>query len=678
MVNNIFHKGFYLDTLKRIKVISLIVIFLSVTASSINGLITLGSYYDNINNGGLIEKSILSLFDITSIISPISTLGVPILALVSFSYLYKRNESDFFESLPIKRSAMAISGILAVLTVFVVTMLSSVIVYLLITIPCIEIYYTIDFLSTVLEALAVLIAALFSSSVMLLGISVTGKPSSGVISTFLAIIVPRTVMSVFLDTLKEGNAALVDGKIFPFLNPTVNLHYSLIFGKFHAQENTWNYIYTAIISFVLLIIALLLFDKRGSEMVSCGYVKHRYRHAFAILFALLLIPLAIEFIIAFDNMALIGIILSILSLIIFVTFDKIEAGKRNRNRGGFAAFLCLLLLTVGYIFGVNIAQKSLLDYSPDADDIEYVSVMYDDDYSSWLEDFFATSYLQYSDYVEMRASNIRLNDREITEIISKALRENNDDNNENKMKMTVKIKSDKVHYRTVYLDSKDYYRIKEILSENEKYNEIWLNIDEGARYPKAYYNGVYIYHDMMGDILQTMRLEIEEYGIETYRYAEYQSYAVCSISYGVYYNGEEKTVSLPVYDYMIKTLEKLEYARKIVAEKEIADFKNELADSINRGTVSSISVYAYVGDNYYYLYLYSMDSDLDITGFRDDLCDVVSSDVIGESSAGTISITISTNGIFGGSRYYSFAINSEYSNEDIRAFFEKYDKYQIK
>lgn len=677
MKNNIFHKGFYLDTLKRIKVISLIVIFLSVTVSSVNGLITLGSYYDNINNGGLIEKSILSLFDISAIISPISTLGVPILVLVSFSYLYKRNESDFFESLPIKRSAMAISGILAVLTVFVATMLSSVIAYLLITIPCIEIYYTIDFLSTVLEVLAVLIAALFSSSIMLLGISVTGKPSSGVIAAFLAIIVPRTVMSIFLDTLKAGNAALVDGKIFPILNPTINLHYSLLLGKFHAQENAWNYIYTAILSLILLIIAIHLFNKRGSETISQGYVKHRYRHIFAIALAFLLIPLAIEFIISYDNMALIGIILSILALIVFVAFEKIEAGKRNKNRGGFIAFLCLLILTVGYVFGINIAQESLLNYSPDADDIEYISVVYDDSYSSWLEDLFESSYLQYYDYVEMRASNIELDDREIAEIISKALKDN-DFSNENKMKMTVKIKSGRVHYRTVYLDSEDYYRIKEILSENEKYNEIWLNIDEGARYPKAYYDGVYIYHDMMEDILYTMKSEIEKYGIEAYRSAEYESYAVCSISYSVYYNGEEKTVGLPVYEYMVETIEKLEQARKSVAEQNVSDFKNKLLDAINQGKLSSINVYVYTNDDYYYLYLPYVDSTFDIMKFSADLSDLVSSDVIGESSVGTISITISTDGIFGGSRYYSFAINSEYSGEEIKAFFEKYDEYQVK
>ena len=107
MKNRLFHSGFYKDTLRSIKGLNLCALILSAVVSSVFGFITISDYVAVSETGTSIEIKILSLFDIVSLAGFLSTVFVPILVFVAFSYLYKRNESDFFETIPVKREVMA-------------------------------------------------------------------------------------------------------------------------------------------------------------------------------------------------------------------------------------------------------------------------------------------------------------------------------------------------------------------------------------------------------------------------------------------------------------------------------------------------------------------------------------------------------------------------------------------
>jgi hypothetical protein len=373
----------------------------------------------------------------------------------------------------------------------------------------------------------------------------------------------------------------------------------------------------------------------------------------------------------FDDEGFLGIALGALTIVIFVVFERFGIGKGQKNRGGLVAFVILLFVTASLTLGLNGANVYLESYAPEADEIEYVSVISTDGGDDFLGGIFDDfNYLDYQNYVEKRAENIELRDKEIANIVSKALKEKGDVDDSDKRAVTVKIKSGgSVHYRTVYLSSDDYYRIDTALASNEKYNDIWQNVGDGARYPSTYYGGVYIYYDMLDGVLETMESEIEKYGVERYRASVYMDISVCDINYSVYIKGKEYSVSVPVFEYMTETVEKIENARKIIAENEYADFISKL-DAVGNGEMKANIYISYHGEDFScYLDLYPTES-MDFEGFADGLKAIVSSDTYEYSN--TINITFYSEEMWVTDYYYTFSTSSSVTEEDIKEFLIEY------
>ena len=422
MKNRLFHSGFYKDTLRNIKGLSLCALILSAVVSSVFGFITLSDYVAVSETGTSIEIKILSLFDIVSLAGFLSTVFVPILVFVAFSYLYKRNESDFFETIPVKREVMAISGSLAVMTAFLMVILTSAVLYFIITIPAIGKAYVIDAATFFLELLAVVIAAMFSIAASLVAISVTGVSAFGAIVAVAMFVVPRIVMTAFLNALASWNPSLVPGYIIPIFNSSMNIHYSLLFGGFLAQETPWNYVYTAVVAVLMLAIGIVLFKKRGSETITHKYGKHIWRHIMSILIAIVPVAYAATFLFDFERTGHVGIILALISVIAFAVHDKATAGRGVKNRGGIIAFISLIVISGAYCLGLNYADNVFASYLPSSSEIEYVSIVTTRNTDIFDDIFGIGNYLSYQEYVELRAENIEITDSEAIKIISDALK----------------------------------------------------------------------------------------------------------------------------------------------------------------------------------------------------------------------------------------------------------------
>ena len=677
MKNRLFHSGFYKDTLRNIKGLSLCALILSAVVSSVFGFITLSDYVAVSETGTSIEIKILSLFDIVSLAGFLSTVFVPILVFVAFSYLYKRNESDFFETIPVKREVMAISGSLAVMTAFLMVILTSTVLYFIITIPAIGKAYVIDVATFFLELLAVVIAAMFSIAVSLAAISVTGMQVSGTIVAIALFIVPRIVMTAFLNALASWNPSLVPGYIIPIFNSSMNIHYSLLFGGFLAQETPWNYVYTAVVAVLMLAIGVVLFKKRGSETITHKYGKHIWRHIMSILIAIVPVAYAATFLFDFERTGHVGILLALISVIAFAVHDKVTAGRGVKNRGGIIAFISLIVISGAYCLGLNYADNVFTSYLPSSSEIEYVSVVSTQNTDIFDDIFGIGNYLSYQEYVELRAENIEITDSEAIKIVSDALK-GGEDEEYDKRQVTVKIKSSgKVHYRKVYLSFEDYATIESILASNEEYNEIWQNVSEGARYPTAYYGNKRINHDMLDGILKTMEKEIAQHGVDRYRESSIYEISVSDIEYTVYHKGKEYTVSVPVFEYMTQTIECLEKARKTIAEREVEQLQSVLKQ-LETGELSAlVYVNCYIDDYYYYIEFSSSDSDVDAKAFTSDFLSIISTDTYGDFG-NWISISVSSEELWGESYYYSFSVDPDLTGEELKQFFIKYGESEYK
>ena len=667
MKNKIFHKGFYLDTLKRIKGFAIIAAVISVVYSAISAILVLTSYTSALSSKQFFEVEIISFLDMAPMSGFFAVFVAPIMTIYAFSYLFKRNESDFFEILPIKRGSMAFTGIVSVLSVIAASTIGSALIYIVITIPCIGNYYTIDFVNFALEILGMLIASAIGSAVTTVAISVTGTFASGALTAIALLITPRILMGFFTDTLKMLNPTLVEGKIIPLFNNSINLYYSFLKSQFVARENVWNYIYSSLLSVAAIIIAILLMTKRGSEWTTQSFVKNTPRHVFSIMLSLIPATFAIQCLLDFENVGIWGIVLLVVAIIVFCVAEKVSLSKGEKNHGGILAFVVLLSVTLLWFGAVKLVDKELSSYSPNADDIDYVSVVYAEGDDDWFSDLYEDKYRTYDQYVAMRAENIEIRDENVKKIIAAALKEKNDDSSADMLPVMVKISVDgKISYRKLYVTSDDYAKIDNALFANSEYDELWMNLSEGAMYPHTYVGGVYIYADTLGDVLTTMEHEIREYGIDVYRNGVYSKY---TIDYTVYYRGEKYNITVYVYDYMTETIKKLDEARKVVAENELSEMKSILDSAISSDHDFEVSVNCYGDDAYYYLYLSK--SDVDFDEFSTDLYGIVSSDSC-DGYYNQISILISEGGIFGKTYYYTFAINPDVTPEEIDAFFVKY------
>lgn len=667
MKNKIFHKGFYLDTLKRIKGFAIIAAVISVVYSAISAILVLTSYTSALSSKQFFEVEIISFLDMAPMSGFFAVFVAPIMTIYAFSYLFKRNESDFFEILPIKRGSMAFTGIVSVLSVIAASTIGSALIYIVITIPCIGNYYTIDFVNFALEILGMLIASAIGSAVTTVAISVTGTFASGALTAIALLITPRILMGFFTDTLKMLNPTLVEGKIIPLFNNSINLYYSFLKSQFVARENVWNYIYSSLLSVAAIIIAILLMTKRGSEWTTQSFVKNTPRHVFSVMLSLIPATFAIQCLLDFENVGIWGIVLLVVAIIVFCVAEKVSLSKGEKNHGGILAFVVLLSVTLLWFGAVKLVDKELSSYSPNADDIDYVSVVYAEGDDDWFSDLYEDKYRTYDQYVAMRAENIEIRDENVKKIIAAALKEKNDDSSADMLPVMVKISVDgKISYRKLYVTSDDYAKIDNALFANSEYDELWMNLSEGAMYPHTYVGGVYIYADTLGDVLTTMEHEIREYGIDVYRNGVYSKY---TIDYTVYYRGEKYNITVYVYDYMTETIKKLDEARKVVAENELSEMKSILDSAISSDHDFEVSVNCYGDDAYYYLYLSK--SDVDFDEFSTDLYGIVSSDSC-DGYYNQISILISEGGIFGKTYYYTFAINPDVTPEEIDAFFVKY------
>ena len=668
MQNKLFHKGFYLDTLKRIKGLSLFSFIASSVYSAISAIIILINYTSALSSKQFFEIEIISFFDMSSMAKMLAVLVAPIMTIYAFSYLFKRNESDFFEMLPIKRETMAFTGIIAVLSVIFASIIGSALIFTIITIPCIGNYYTVDLLNFVLELIAVLLASALGASVTMLAVSVSGTYISAGLTAAVFLIIPRTLMGLFNSTLQMLNPALMEGKIIPFFNSQVNLYYSFLKNDFVARENAWNYIYSLLLCAVVIIIGVILSIRRGSEWVSQSFVGNTPRHVFSVLLALLPATFAIQCLLDFENVGIWGIVLLVISVIVFLVSEKISLSKGEKNRGVFISLITLLMLMLVWFGAIKYTDQTLSSYTPSASEIEYVSIMYDDGGDDWFSELYEEKYRTYEQYVMMRAENIELRDDKIKSIVADALKSDYDDSDYEMTSLAIKVVVDgKATYRKISITSEDYAKIDSALCSNEDYDKLWMNMTDGAMYPQTYIGGVYIYADALGDVLDTMEAEIREYGIDKYRDSIYAEH---TIDYTVYYRGEKYTVSVSVYEYMTKTLKKLDEARKKVAENEMAELKSVLESSASSNREMYISVNYYINDTYYYIYV-DQTTNTDLNEFTKDLYSIISSSPM-EGYYNGVNILVSEDGIFGRSYYYTFAINPDATEEDINAFFVKY------
>ena len=350
---DIFSSAFYRDALLRLRLFGIICAAVFAVPSAVNSLAFIVKLFDPDAYGEMIVEYI----SFTALIGKLNTyiaIIIPIMSTYAFSFMMKRKSSDFYGTLPISRSAMAISGMLAVLTVSVFVILVAMIAAVVILIPCMGRTVEYEMLLSFGEFFSLVLSSILSIVISTLVISVTGTALNAVMTTYIFIFIPRMLMVHMNTSLSILNRSY-EGAIIPFFDFKYNLLYALARGN-EILTDALSIIYTIVITALIGALAVILFKRRPSEAATHPFVYPIARHISRILLATLISSLGIIVFFAIPELFLISLILMIHSVIVYFVYELITGRKEGQFKQSLVTFPIYVGLNVLMVVTVLIVN----------------------------------------------------------------------------------------------------------------------------------------------------------------------------------------------------------------------------------------------------------------------------------------------------------------------------------
>jgi len=225
----------------------------------------------------------------------------PFMTLYMFSFLNKRNASDFVHSLPHKRETLFVSYTAAVLTWVLGGLWLSVGITLVIYMIG-SAYVLVNVSSMLLVALGLSAGCFLVIAATLMAMSVTGGVFSNITTALLILFLPRTISYVFSTFVIMGTGHLVPLANFGLFGDfSFHIPFSFLYSILESFRFRFELslihgaLYTAVLGLVYLAVALVLFKRRRSETAGSpaqsGVLQAAIRIAVA--FVVCLVPIAL-------------------------------------------------------------------------------------------------------------------------------------------------------------------------------------------------------------------------------------------------------------------------------------------------------------------------------------------------------------------------------------------------
>ncbi len=407
----------------------------------------------------------------------IVTVFAPIMSLMIFNFLNKRNASDVFHALPDRRSSLFLSLFAAVMSWIAAGILLSTIttiVGFMFFMPQTVIF---EF-SSVWTLFYALGSGLFTAGLTALAMSLTGTLFSNFAVAGLIALAPRLFIIVFISSLCSLLPILPRNAIPSWLqernNPIIFIFEDLFLTQ--ANVSLFQTIYTFIIGAIYIAVALIIFCRRKSETADKSAPNRILQTAFRLIFTMLicLIPcMAILSTVSYSTEfpgaeTIFGyVVLYVIAVIGYFVYELITTRRARNLVRAVPALGILVLINVLFIGGALTIRELTLRDTPDAEDIDSVRFL----------DLNAVSYSKfYNDGIE----KIQFKDSEINRIISTALQDATD-----KLKYGNKnITKDVQFIVNIELDERSMTR--RLSLSNEEYNVLFGQLLKNDDFLKFY------------------------------------------------------------------------------------------------------------------------------------------------------------------------------------------------
>ena len=367
-----------------------------------------------------------------------------------------------------------------------------------------------------------LIASTFTACLMLVGfmavsMTLTGTSTSNIFIFGLLACFFRAVCLMFtyaLDStvfILEVSETLLRVTDISFFFPIALLGAAVdVIEPSKVYTNVPMYLYTVIVGVALLVLAGWLYRRRKSEMAGRSAPSRRLQHVYRIAFTTPFVLLVFTFVsedlfgrggtdIAFY------IVMAFIVLSVYFLYELITT-KSPKSMLRSAPYL-LVLLVIGVLFTsfIGIARNTVLSKTPDADEIESVSISRTG----------RSAYSEQLDYETMQTQIIEIKDREALELISDSLRFSVDSvrngtyntrgyydttvNSKNGKKehkyylyniVRIKLKNGQSIGRKIKMTEEDYEKMIVCAQSTDEYMDAYLRIPKPDQIYNVYWGGI--------------------------------------------------------------------------------------------------------------------------------------------------------------------------------------------
>jgi ABC-2 type transport system permease protein len=422
-MNKLFHRGYFKEIFRQLKTAGIVGACFLMLANVTVILELIRHRADNFNNYSI--PSGLSLAG--PFMAFIYIMGV-ILAFNAFGWLNKRSTSDFYHSIPVTRTAIYGSSLLAVFVWLMIGIAAfaaaTVLIYAAIGAPFNYFLYLCVLGNMVIATLEVMGAAAIACAI-------SGTRFVDLIAAAVILFIPRfllTVLGVFV--WRYGHESLVVPTISPLFDPTFNMiatPYAAMVSAFGWRDfvndfaNGWAMIYNLVYSLILVFLGGVAFNKRKSEHAGMattkGVFQHIIRTAIGLPFLLIMV-----FVIKDDGEFSTGcLVLLILAFVAYCLYELISTKSAKRMLKAMPLFVICLGISVLYFVLPELISKAELSKRADVNNIKGITIIQEDYYPDYggIGGFLYNSGTA-DDYVTQMQNKVVLNDPDAIKIIANA------------------------------------------------------------------------------------------------------------------------------------------------------------------------------------------------------------------------------------------------------------------
>ncbi len=413
----IFSKGLYKEALRKTKALTVALLVISLCWTSFYFIGSLSDYTSSIrNNAGshfLPYDSIPSLAGILLIYIYVMGIGF---ALNAFSFLNKRNASDFFHGIPYSRYTLFFSNIIACATQILIIITANLLVP---TLGCLISGMPLYYGFVPLVFLFCFVGSMFVLSACSIAMSITGTAFSNIVLCGLILFLPRFISTTTAATIMS-RAEIVPYEALGFLlDPSYNIPVGLFlsgmdmigFGSGLSNMFTsWGtYVYTGVMFLIYTGIAAFLFARRKSEMATNSapgkVLQCVYRCAVGLVFAIVTAMLII-----FDEIRFGTLFVAFLSLITYMLFELITTKSLKAMVKSLATYWIVIVVACVFYFSVTGMSNAFLNDVPATDDIKTVQIIpnnsMEEEIGSYKSSFIANTKLSDSELIKIASEQL--------------------------------------------------------------------------------------------------------------------------------------------------------------------------------------------------------------------------------------------------------------------------------